>query len=121
MTVPGFERHRQTSLRRSEQRTGTMRVADKASDNPWWRDGASGGTMRAHRCGKTPDTMRSVEMRKRRSEPLPKTCRRAEDALPYSTLECPSGNDVPATCRQFASRSLLALAFHGGSGAERRA
>ena len=39
------------------------------------------GTMRAHRCGKTPDTMRSVEMRKRRSETLPKTCRRAEDAL----------------------------------------
>ena len=41
--------------------------------------------MRAHRCGKTPDTMRSVEMRKRRSEALPKTCRRAEDALPDST------------------------------------
>jgi len=35
----------------------------------------------------TPDTMRNVEMRKRRSEGLPKTCRRAEDALPYSTLE----------------------------------
>jgi hypothetical protein len=35
---------------------------------------------------KTPDTMRSVEMRKRRSDMLPKTCRRAEDALPYSTL-----------------------------------
>ena len=32
--------------------------------------------MRAHRCGKTPDTMRSAEMRKRRSETLPKTCRR---------------------------------------------
>ena len=47
--------------------------------------------MRAHRCGKTPDTMRSTEMRKRRSEALPKTCRRAEDALPYSTLERPSG------------------------------
>ena len=28
-----------------------------------------------------------VEMRKRRSEALPKTCRRAEDALPYSTLD----------------------------------
>jgi hypothetical protein len=50
-------------------------------------DGASGGTMRAHRCGRTPDTMRSVEMRKRRSEMLPKTCRRAEDALPYATLD----------------------------------
>ena len=49
--------------------------------------------MRAHRYGKTPDTMRSVEMRKRRSEALPKTCRRAGDALPYSTLEwsaCPN-------------------------------
>ena len=45
------------------------------------------GTMRAHRCGKTPDTMRSVEMRKRRSATLPKPCRRTEDALPYSTLE----------------------------------
>ena len=43
--------------------------------------------MRAHRYRKTPDTMRSVEMEKRRSETLPKTCRRAEDALPYSTLE----------------------------------
>jgi hypothetical protein len=31
--------------------------------------------------------MRSVEMRKRRSETLPKICRRAEDALPYSTLD----------------------------------
>jgi len=50
-------------------------------------DGASGGTIRAHRCGKTPDRMRSAEMRKRRSEALPKACRRAEDALPYSTLE----------------------------------
>jgi hypothetical protein len=45
------------------------------------------GTMRAHRCGKMPDTMRGVEMRIRRSETLAKTCRRAEDALPYSTLE----------------------------------
>jgi hypothetical protein len=43
--------------------------------------------MRAHRCGRTPDTMRSAEMRKRRSETLPETCRRAEDALPYSTLD----------------------------------
>ena len=43
-------------------------------------------TMRAHRCGKTPDTMRSAEMRKRRSEALPETRRRAGDALPYSTL-----------------------------------
>lgn len=33
------------------------------------------------------DTMRSAEIRKRRSETLPKTCRRAEDAMPYSTLE----------------------------------
>lgn len=48
---------------------------------------ASGGTMRAHRRGRTPYTMRTVEMRKRRSETLPKTCRRAEDALPYSTLD----------------------------------
>lgn len=40
-----------------------------------------------HRCGKMPDTMRSVEMRKRRSEALLKICRRAEDALPYSTLD----------------------------------
>jgi len=34
-----------------------------------------------------PDTMRNVEMRKRRSETLLKACRRAEDALPYSTLD----------------------------------
>jgi hypothetical protein len=34
-----------------------------------------------------PDTMRGVEMRKRRSGTLPKTCRRAEHALFYSTLE----------------------------------
>ena len=53
----------------------------------WWRGSANGGTMRAHRYGKMPDTMRSVEMRKHRSETLPKICRRAEDALPYSTLE----------------------------------
>jgi hypothetical protein len=45
------------------------------------------GAMRAHRCGKSPDTMRSVEMRKCRSEPLPNTRRRAGDALPYSTLD----------------------------------
>ena len=38
-----------------------------------WRQG---GTMRAHRCGKTPDTMRSAEMRKHRSETLPKPCRK---------------------------------------------
>jgi hypothetical protein len=43
--------------------------------------------MRAHHRGKMPDTMRSVEMRKRRSEALPKTCRKTEDALPYSTLD----------------------------------
>ena len=54
-------------------------------------DGASKGTMRANRCGKVPDTMRSAEMRKRRSERLSKTCRRAEDALPYSTLDWGAG------------------------------
>jgi hypothetical protein len=53
---------------------------------PWTTLPSSEGTMRAHRCEKTPDTMRSVEMRKRRSETLSKTFRRAEDALPYSTL-----------------------------------
>ena len=36
---------------------------------------------------KTADTMRSAEMRTRRSQALPKICRRAEDALPYSTLD----------------------------------
>jgi hypothetical protein len=53
----------------------------------WWIDDGSEGTMRAHRYGRTRDTMRSVEMRKRRSETLPKICRRADDALPYSTLD----------------------------------
>jgi len=38
-------------------------------------------------CGKKPDTMRSAEMRKRRSEALPKTCRRVKKTLPYSTLD----------------------------------
>jgi len=47
----------------------------------WTTLPSSEGTMRAHRCGKTPDTMRSVEMRRRRSETLPKTYRKAEDAL----------------------------------------
>jgi hypothetical protein len=66
---------------------------ERASRKPSWagRHGGGGmapaGTMRAHRCGKTPYTMRSVEMRKRRSGTLPKSCSTAEDALPYSTLE----------------------------------
>ena len=66
-----------------------MDVANKAPGQVVMvvEDDASGGTMRAHRCGKTPDTMRSVEMRERRSEALPKTCRRTENALPYSTLD----------------------------------
>ncbi len=41
--------------------------------------------MRAHHSGKHPDTMRSVETRKRRPEIVPETCRRSGDTLQYYT------------------------------------
>ena len=54
---------------RVRARGGGLPNRDLLGRSSWWSgDGASGGTTRAHRCGKTPDTMRSAEMRKRRSE-----------------------------------------------------
>jgi hypothetical protein len=49
-------------------------------------------------------------MRKRRSETLPKTCRRAEDALPYSTLDGGQNPDQPR-CLLMAANGHLGLAW----------
>jgi hypothetical protein len=41
----------------------------------------------AHHGGKTPDTMESVEMRRRRPQIVPTTRRRSEDVLRHFTLD----------------------------------